>query len=262
MADRDIEALSSYQLIPRLLHDVTQVDTSCQLLGKMYDTPILPLLERALGRAPTQLGSLSLVETELLLEQPETFHFNLSLPLLKPEKMGALMPKVRKLAAAGVPAFALDLSVLADTPPYGSHAWRPRTREDLAELRAAAGVPLWLYGVCSVADADIATEAGLEGLVVTSGAGHFLNGPTTAEIFPDIFDAVAGTISVYAGGPVQSGVDVFRYLALGAEAVVVDNDRSLENLKAELEYAMRLTGCQTLADIGYEAVFAPLFGEV
>ena len=106
MADRDIEALSSYQLIPRLLHDVTQVDASCQLLGSLYDTPILPLLERALGRAPTQLGSLSLVDAELLLGQPETFHFNLSLPLLKPEKMGSLMPKVRKLAAAGVTAFA------------------------------------------------------------------------------------------------------------------------------------------------------------
>ena len=261
MADRDIEALESYQLIPRLLHDVMRVDTSCRLLEKTYDTPIVPLLERALGRAPSDISTLSLVDAELLLGQPETFHFDLSLPLLKPEKMGQLMPKVRKLAAAGVPAFALDLSVLADTPPYGSHEWRPRTREDLAELRAAAGVPLWLYGVCSVTDADIATEAGLEGVVITSGAGHFLNGPAAAEIFPDIFDAVAGTISVYVGGPVRSGVDVFRYLALGAEAVVVDSDRSLENLRAELEYAMRLTGCQTLADIGYEAVFAPLFGE-
>ena len=261
MADHDIAALESYQLIPRLLHDVHLVDASCQLLGHTYDTPIVPLLERALGRAPVNLGSLSLVDAELLLEQAET-HFNLSLPLLKPEKMGSLMPKVRKLAAAGVPAFALDLSVLADTPPYGAHEWRPRTREDLAELRAAAGVPLWLYGVCSVADANIAAEAGLEGIVITSGAGHFLNGPAAAEVFPDIFDAVAGTIAVYAGGPVRSGIDVFRYLAIGAEAVVVDSDRSLENLKAELEYAMRLTGCQTLADIGYEAVFAPLFGEV
>lgn len=262
MADRDIQALESYQLIARLLHDVGRVDASCQLLGRTYDTPILPLLEHTLVHTPTHLSSLSLVDAEVLLEQPETFHFDLSLPLLRPDKMGDLMPKVRKLAAAGVPAFALDLSVLADTPPYGPYAWRPRTREDLAELRAAAGVPLWLYGVCSVADADVATEAGLEGIVVTSSAGHFLNGPATAEIFPDIFDAVAGTISVYAGGPVRSGVDVFRYLAIGAEAVVVDSDRSMENLKAELEYAMRLTGCQTLADIGYEAVFAPLFGEM
>lgn len=261
MAERDIEALESYQLIPKLLHDVVNVDASCQLLGRTLDAPIVPLLERALGRAPADIRTLSLVDAELLLEHPEV-HVNLSLPLLKPEKMGDLMPKVRKLAEAGVPAFALDLSVLADTPPYGSHAWRPRTREDLAELRAAAGVPLWLYGVCSVSDADIATEAGLEGVVITSGAGHFISGPAAAEIFPDIFDAVAGTISVYAGGPVRSGIDVFRYLAIGAEAVVVDSDRSPENLIAELHYAMRLTGCRTLADIGYEAVFAPLFGEV
>ncbi len=89
-----------------------------------------------------------------------------------------------------------------------------------------------------------------------------MGAPATAEIFPDIFDAVAGTLAVYAGGAVRGGIDVFRYLALGAEAVVVDCDRAPENLRAELAYAMRLTGCRTLADISYEAIFAPLFSEL
>ncbi|MBS3933267.1 MAG: hypothetical protein KGZ35_02840, partial [Truepera sp.] len=70
-----------------------------------------------------------------------------------------------------------------------------------------------------------------------------------------------GTVAVYAGGPVQSGIDIFRYLAVGAEAVVVVSDRSLASLQAELAYAMRLTGCATLADISYDAIFAPLFSE-
>ena len=256
MLEQDFAALDTFQLIPRLLHGVSKPDTRTQLLGRELATPLVPFADALEVRA----DALSLVGAEELLQHGlggEAF-----LPLLKPEKMGQLMPKVKRLAARGVSGFVIDLTLLADSPPYGELEWHPRTREDLAELRAAAGVPLWLYGVCSVSDAEIASEAGLEGIVVNTGAGIFLGAPATAEVFPDIFDAVAGTIAVYAGGAVRSGVDVFRYLALGAEAVIVDSDRSVVNLRAELAYAMRLTGCQTLADISYEAIFAPLFSEV
>jgi isopentenyl diphosphate isomerase/L-lactate dehydrogenase-like FMN-dependent dehydrogenase len=254
--EHDFAALDSYQLIPRLLHGVLEPDTRISLLGRDLTAPLLPLLDAPEGGAET----LGLLDADALLRHEGDFEA--LLPLLKPEKMGLLMPKVKKLAVRGVPGFVLDLTALAESPPYGGLEWHPRSREDLAELRAAAGVPLWLYGVSSVSDAEVASEAGLEGVVVNTGAGVFLGAPATAEVFPDIFDAVAGTISVYAGGAVRSGVDVFRYLALGAEAVLVDSDRSLLNLRAELAYAMRLTGCGTLADISYEAIFAPLFSEV
>lgn len=256
MPEHDFAALDSLQLIARLLHGVLEPDTRAQLLGRDLAAPLLPLLDAPEGGAET----LGLLDADALLRYEGDFEA--LLPLLKPEKMGLLMPKVKKLAVRGVPGFVLDLTALAESPPYGGLEWHPRSREDLAELRAAAGVPLWLYGVSSVSDAEVASEAGLEGVVVNTGAGVFLGAPATAEVFPDIFDAVAGTISVYAGGAVRSGVDVFRYLALGAEAVVVDSDRSLLNLRAELAYAMRLTGCGTLADISYEAIFAPLFSEL
>lgn len=261
MSERDIDALQSYGLVPKLLHDIHTVDPSTRLLDRDCGSPILPLIEGMTAHAAPSLSTLSLVEADML-EGEGALSLDLVIPLLKPRKMGELMPKVRTLTARGVRALALDLTVLADTPPYGSESWRPKTREDLAELRAAAGCPLWLYGVCSPADAEIAVEAGLEAIVVQAGAGFYLGGPATIDIFPDVFDTVAGMTAIYAGGSVRSGVDVFRYLAVGAEAVVVDTDRSLVNLQAELEYAMRLTGCGTLADISYEAIFAPLFGEL
>lgn len=256
MPEHDFAALDGLQLIPRLLHAVAEPDTRARLLGLELPAPMLPATA-APGSGAAPLG---VVDAAALLN----FDGELSacLARLKPEKMGHLMPKIRKLAAGGVRGFVLDLTAQAESPPFGPLEWHPRTREDLAELRAAAGVPLWLYGVCSVRDAEVASEAGLEGVVVNTGAGVFLGAPATADVFPDIFDAVAGTVSVYAGGAVRSGVDVFRYLALGAEAVLVDSDRSFPNLRAELAYAMRLTGCATLADISYEAIFAPLFSEV
>ncbi len=259
MPDRDLAALDNYQLIPRVLHDVHEVDLGVTVLEQVLASPVVPLVEGVLD----SLDTLSLVRAELLLEPAgdKGGALERSLALLKTDKMGELMPKVRRLAARGVSALALDFSVLADTAPYGANPWRPKTREDLAELRAAAGCPIWLYGVASPADALVAAEAGLEGVVVHSGAGFYLNGPATIEIFPEVLDAVAGMINVYAGGPVRNGVDVFRYLAVGAEAVVVESDRARANLESELAYAMRLTGCATVADIGYEAIFAPLFGE-
>jgi len=54
---------------------------------------------------------------------------------------------------------------------------------------------------------------------------------------------------------------VLRYLAVGAELVIVDGERPLPALAAELAYAMRLTGCATLADVSYDILFAPLFSE-
>lgn len=257
MFDRDIAALDSYQLLPRLLYEAMQVDCQCTLLEKPCSSPIIPLVPA--GHLRLEPDCLSMVDAEVLLEHPEHSHLAYSVALLKAARMGELMPQVRRLAALGVAGLALDLSILAETPPYGNEPWRPRSREDLAELSAAAGMPLWLYGVCSIADATIASEAGVTGIVVNADAGLYLGGPATAEVFPEIFDAVAGSIAVYAGGPVRSGIDIFRYLAIGAEAVVVDSDRAVLNLRSELEYAMRLTACQTLADISYEAIFTPLF---
>ena len=46
------------------------------------------------------------------------------------------------------------------------------------------------------------------------------------------------------------------------QPVIMEGDqRSLSQLRSELAHAMRLTGCETLADIGYEAIYAPLFDE-
>jgi hypothetical protein len=265
LQQREQAALESYQLLPRLLHTVNTVDTSCVLLDTRVDTPIVPMRYNTAPDAPTHLCFLDadhlLATGEIDGDESSAYDLQQCILALTPSKMGELMPKVRKLVATKPLALALDMTKLADTPPYGEQRWHPRSREDIAELQAAAGVPLWLYGIASVADAEVASEAGVEAIVVDSSSGLHLAAPATADIFPDIFDAVAGTVAIHAGGLVRSGIDVFRYLALGAETVVVRSDRALTNLQHELTYAMRLTGCATLADIGYEAIFAPLFEE-
>jgi 4-hydroxymandelate oxidase len=250
--ERDLQALARFQLLPRLLHDVIDVDTGLTLLGRRLTSP---LVARIPADAPLPEQGVALVDADRVSEAAAPW----ALPVLAPAKMGELMPAIRRWADTDAPALVLDMSPLGEVAPYGTALWRPRTREDLAELAAAAGRPVWLYGVLSPEDAVVAAEAGLDAIVVHAGVGRHLGGPTVVDALPDVLDAVAGMIAVYAGGKVASGIDVFRYLAIGAEATIIETDRALGPLEAELQYAMRLTGCATLADIGYDVIYAPLF---
>lgn len=258
MSRNEDAALDGYQLIPRLLHEVHEVDSSITLLGRALASPMIP---RRRPDAVPEPGVPAVVDADAVLADPGHHPPGDALALLRPAKMGELMPAVRDLSTLGVAAIGLDMVPLAESAPFGRDVWRPRTREDLAELRAAASCPLWVFGIASPADAEVVAEAGLEAVVVQSAAGARLGGPAVVDVLPEVIDAVAGMLMIVAGGPVRDGVDALRYLAVGAEALVVESDRALASLEAELHYAMRMTGCSCLADVGYDIIFAPLFGE-
>ncbi len=257
MSEREHAALDGYQLIPRVLHEVETADTAAYLLGRRLEAP---LVERVRTRGASDDG-LVFVDADELLERPTGDGAGNAIAVLGPRRMAELVPAVKRLVELSPAAIALDLAPLADSPPFGQVEWRPRTREDLAELRAAAGGPLWLFGVASAADAEVAAEAGVDGIVVGSQVGRRLGSPACIDVMPEVIDAVAGMLTIASGGPVRDGMDVLRYLAVGAEAVVVADGRPLDALRVELEYAMRLTGCASLADVGYDILFAPLFEE-
>lgn len=256
--DRDLLALDTHRLLPRLLRGVDSVSSTTELAGLTLSAPIVPLLA---APPETALGLPALVPAQLLASHGHLFSPGSCCAVVTNDSMGSLIETVRWLADLQVAAVVLELAGLADTAPYGEQLWQPRSREELAELRAAAGAPLWLSGISSADDADVALEAGVDGVVVTSAVGRRLGGPAVIEVLPEVVDAVAGTLSVLAGGKVRDGIDVFRLLAVGADAVVIEGDRNPKHLQAELHYAMRLTGCAGFADIGLDSLYAPLFGE-
>lgn len=258
MSSSDLAALDAHQLLPRVLTDVERAELGTHLLGLRLAHPMVPRRKRV---APLPGDGLALFDADDALNVANKHPLEQTIALLPTDSMGVLVRRVALLAERGVAAVALDMSPLADSEPHGEKAWRPRTREEVAELRAAAGRPLWLVGLGSAGDAEIAAEAGADAVVVGSELGRRLGAPPVIEVLPEVIDAVGGMLTIVAGGPVRDGVDVLRYLAVGAELVVVDGERSVGSLAAELAYAMRLTGCADVADIGYEILFAPLFGE-
>lgn len=260
--DPDLVALDAHSLLPRLLHGVESPDPACRLLDRELPAPIVPRAE-AWREGPPRWP---LVRIDAAEWPGENDAGGATAPpsvlvWLPAARMAELVPQARRLGKLEPAGVLLDVAPLADSAPFGETAWRPRRREELAELRAAAGRPLWLDGVASPADAEVAAEAGLDGIVIRSAVGRHLSGPSAAEVLPEILDTVAGMLGVYVGGTVRGGIDVFRYLALGAEAVLPEPGVEARRLAAELAYAMRMTGCATLEDVGYEAMFAPLWEE-
>ena len=208
---RDELALDSHRLLPRLLRNVDRVDSSVVLAGLELVAPLLPLAHSAAeGMEPGP----AIVPAAELLANRQRYRPASCVAGLSNDSMGNLIRLVRELAGLGVAAIALDLSNQANTPPYGDNVWRPRSREELAELRGAAGVPFWLSGIASADDADVALEAGLDAVVVHSDTGRLIGGPAVIEVLPEVVDAVAGTMDVLAGGLV--GLAAVVLTALGS----------------------------------------------
>jgi 4-hydroxymandelate oxidase len=138
------------------------------------------------------------------------------------------------------------------------------TWDDLAWIRAAAGLPLLIKGILTAEDARIALEHGVDGIVVSNHGGRQLDGAVPSlRALPEIAEAVDGRVPVLLDGGVRRGTDVVRALALGATAVgvgrpicwglSVDGEPGvravLDILRTEFENAMTLSGVRTVAEI-------------
>ena len=138
---------------------------------------------------------------------------------------------------------------------------------DLEWLRSITSLPVLLKGIVRADDAARAVECGVEGLVVSNHGGRQLDtAPATIAVLSDVVEAVAGRAEVLIDGGIRRGTDVLKAVALGASAVMVgrpilwglsvDGERGvarvLELLRAELDTALALCGCASLADLGID----------
>ncbi|MBX3562494.1 MAG: alpha-hydroxy-acid oxidizing protein [Sphingomonas sp.] len=150
------------------------------------------------------------------------------------------------------PLFGSDL--VAAAPTWADIAW----------LRGLTPLPILLKGVMTPEDAARAIDEGLDGVIVSNHGGRILDGqPAAIEALPGIAEAVARRVPVLLDGGIRCGGDIFRALALGADAVLVGRlymlalaaagapgvAHVIHLLRAELEATMIATGCATLAEI-------------
>ena len=143
--------------------------------------------------------------------------------------------------------------------------------DDIRWLRAQTRLPLLLKGILSGHDADLAVQAGVDGVIVSNHGGRALDTlPATADALPVVAARIAGRIPVLADGGIRRGTDALKALALGADAVLIGRPQihalavggaagvahMLSILRAELEVAMALTGRRRLSDIDRSVLWA------
>ncbi len=139
----------------------------------------------------------------------------------------------------------------------------------LERLAGDCSLPVLVKGVLTAEDAALAVEHGAAGIVVSNHGGRQLDCCVpTAEVLPEVVDAVAGRSAVLVDGGIRRGTDVAIALALGADAVLVGRPplwglavggeagaaRVLELLREELALALALCGCASPAELGREHV--------
>ena len=136
-------------------------------------------------------------------------------------------------------------------------------------LRETTSLPILLKGVLHPADAKLAVEHGVDGLIVSNHGGRQLDAtPASLDRLAPIAEAVGGRVPLLLDGGVRRGTDVAKAMALGARAVAIGRPvlwglavageagvrRVLELLRVELANALTLLGVGAPAELTRDQV--------
>ncbi|KAH9665366.1 peroxisomal (S)-2-hydroxy-acid oxidase GLO4 [Citrus sinensis] len=152
-----------------------------------------------------------------------------------------------------------NLEAYAKETMDASLSWK-----DLEWLRSITKLPILIKGILTREDAIKAVEVGVAGIIVSNhGARQLDYSPATISALEEVVHAVKGRVPILMDGGVRRGTDVFKALALGAQAVLIGRPvvyglaakgeygvrRVIEMLKDEFELTMALTGCPSVKHI-------------
>ncbi|WP_027179926.1 alpha-hydroxy-acid oxidizing protein [Maridesulfovibrio bastinii] len=284
----NIEALGKIRFNMRTMHDVSEPDTSTELLGFKLD---LPLFAAPIGGVSFNMGG-KITEDEYISAilkgcvskgligctgdgVPEFIHQSAfkairevegnAIPFIKPWESEEFDDKLAKALDAGTKAFGMDIDAagLITLKKMGRPV-TPKGKEKLTEIISRIPVPFVLKGIMTADEALMAAEAGAAGIVVSNHGGRVLDHcPGTAEVLAEISRAVNGKCSVIVDGGIRDGNDILKMLALGADAVMIGRpfsvaavgglqegvEKYIDQLKSELTTAMVLTGTASAKNV-------------
>lgn len=265
-------ALSAWRIVPRMFIDRDERDLSTTVLGVTMPAPVIlgPVGRQAMAHPDGEIATARAAA-------------GLELTYVHSSRASKSLEEVAVAAPNGPRWFGLDwpdgdgpdpvlltraratgCTHLVLSPPQPGQGW-----EALAAIRKAWDGPIVLGGIQNVPDARMAVRRGLDGIVVSNERGR--RGPGVAGtilVLPRIADAVGGKVAVLFGSGIRTGTDVYRALALGAEAVVIGRPyvhglalggedgvrHMLRTLLAELEITLTIAGVGHHRDLAASAL--------
>lgn len=143
------------------------------------------------------------------------------------------------------------------------------TWDYVKRLRDSTSMKLLLKGIVTKEDAELAVQHGVDGLFVSNHGGRAENSlRATITSLPEVVEGVAGRIPVIVDGGFRRGTDIFKGLALGANAIGIGRpyiwglaafgqegvEVVLTILRRELALVMRQAGTTSIGRITRDRV--------
>lgn len=164
------------------------------------------------------------------------------------------------IAAQGKPM----LDGISEASPEIDLTW-----EFLDRLKQETSMKVFVKGIVTAEDAEKSLEHGVDGIIVSNHGGRADDsGRGAIESLEEVAGAVRGRTTLLMDSGIRRGVDIFKALALGADAILIGRpyiyglgafgqpgvERALDILTHELRIAMQSFGTPTLADIGSASI--------
>ena len=139
------------------------------------------------------------------------------------------------------------------------------TWDYLDQIRGATSMKIVVKGIVTAEDAAACVKHGADAVYVSNHGGRAeASGWGAIESLPEVVAAVDGRVPVMVDSGFRRGTDIFKALALGADAVCVGRayiwglaafgqagvEKVLEMLRAELSMVMGQMGARSVSDIG------------
>jgi 4-hydroxymandelate oxidase len=153
----------------------------------------------------------------------------------------------------------IDLSGIAGGGESSNLSW-----ETVKRMRDITKMKIVLKGIVAAADADLAVQNGIDGILVSNHGGRGEdNGRSTIDALPEIIAAVSGRMPVIVDSGFRRGTDAVKALAMGAKAVGIGRpylwglgafgqegvERVLEIIRTETRAAMQQCGARAVREL-------------
>ena len=254
--NRNIEAFQHFQIRPRRLIDVTHVDTSIELFGKKYASPIflapvgfqglfhekgeIPAIKAAATKnilsVASTVTSKSFTEICAAVDTPPWFQLYTTSDRTTTTR---LLDQAQKNNCKTI-VLTIDVPVpgnrekhigiltgnmrmenaLGNFEDGGADFDATLTWDFIPWFRKNYDMNLLLKGIMTAEDAALALDYEVDGIIVSNHGGRQLESDlSTIEILEEISKTINGAIPILIDGGIRRGTDIFKALALGATAV-------------------------------------------